>query len=165
MTEEFKKIDEFDNYSVSNLGNVRNDGTGRIKKGCKNGKDGYLRVCLSKNNIKKTFDIHRLVGIAFIENINNYKEIDHINRDKLDNCVDNLRWATRSQNSANRGKFKNTSSIYKGVYFYKRDNKWSSYIKEKDKKQKNLGRFHTELEASECRQKYIIEYNLQEFYN
>jgi hypothetical protein len=110
------------------------------------------------------FKIHRLVGIYFIENINNYKEIDHINRNSLDNRVENLRWATRSQNTANRVKFKNSSSIYKGVSFYKPSNKWNSYIC-KDNKLKHLGRFNTELEAFDCRQKYILENQLTEFYN
>ena len=161
--EEFKKIDEFDNYSISNLGNVRNDETGRILKGSENGR-GYLRVCLSKNNIKKTFNIHKLMGIAFIENINNCGEIDHINRNSLDNRVDNLRWVSRSQNQANGGKRQNKSSIYKGVSFHKASNKWLSQITI-DKKQKNLGYFLTEIEAFDCRQKYIIENQLTEFYN
>jgi hypothetical protein len=163
MTEEFKKIDDYDNYSVSNLGNVRNDGTGRIRKGCKDG-GGYLIVGLHKNGIQKMFYIHRLIGIAFLENCNDCKEIDHINRNNTDNRVENLRWATRSQQVANRGKFKNKSSTFIGVSFDKTNNKWLSQIRINNKN-KNLGRFNTELEAFECRQKYIIEYNLQEFYN
>jgi hypothetical protein len=163
MTEEFKKIDEFDNYSVSNLGNVRNDKTGIIKKGSNNG-DGYLIVQLSKNGIPKMFKIHRLIGIAFIENVNDCETIDHINRNKLDNRIENLRWATHSQNSSNRGKRQNSSSIYKGVSFYKPSNKWKSYITINNK-QTHLGSFKTEIEAFECRQNYILENNLQEFYN
>ena len=161
--EEFKKIDEYINYSVSNFGRVRNDKKGTFLKGNKDG-NGYLMVRLSKNGIPKRFKIHRLVGIYFIENVNNYEMIDHINRNKLDNCVDNLRWATRSQNNANRGKKQNTSSNFKGVSFYKASNKWKSQITI-NKKPKYLGYFSTELEAFECRQKYIFENNLQEFYN
>jgi hypothetical protein len=161
--EEFKKIDDYDNYSVSNCGNVRNNKTGRIRKGCKD-KDGYLLVNLYKNGIPKMFKIHRLVGIYFIENINNYETIDHINLNKLDNRVENLRWATRSQNQANRGKRQNTTSQFIGVSFYKPSNKWYSQIK-KDNKTKNLGRFNTEIEAFDCRQNYIINNHLAEFYN
>jgi hypothetical protein len=164
MDEEFKKIDDYDNYSVSNLGNVRNDKTGIIKKGWKNNK-GYLMVDLYKNNIPKKFSIHRLIGIYFIENVNNCKEIDHINRNSLDNRIENLRWATRSQNQANGGKRQNTSSIYIGVCFHKPSNKWCSNIKEKDNKQKHLGLFNTEIEAYNCRQNYILNNNLAEFYN
>jgi hypothetical protein len=162
MTEEFKIVDGY-NYSISNLGRVRNDKTGTFKKGINNGK-GYLRVHLYKNNIPKSFLIHRLIGIYFIENVNNCKEIDHLNRNKLDNCVDNLRWATSSQNQANRGKKQNTTSIYKGVSFDKVRDKWISRIS-KDNKQKYLGFFLTEIEAFDCRKKYILDKNLQEFYN
>jgi hypothetical protein len=161
--EEFKKIDDYDNYSVSNFGSVRNDETGRIRKAGKN-TWGYLQVQLSKNGILKWFKIHRLVGIYFIENVNNYKEIDHINRDKLDNRVENLRWATRSQQEANKGKKQNTSSIYKGVLFDKHANKWCSRITI-DKKTKYLGLFLTEIEAFDCRKNYIINNHLEQFYN
>ena len=161
--EEFRIVDEFDNYSISNLGNVRNDKKGTFIKGRNNGR-GYLRVTLFKNGIRQMFSIHRLMGIAFIENVNNCGEIDHINRNSLDNRLDNLRWVSSSQNKANRGKFKNTSSTFIGVSFHKRYNKWSSYIII-DYKNKHLGRFNTEIEAFDCRQKYILENNLQEFYN
>jgi hypothetical protein len=164
MDEEFKKIDDFDNYSVSNLSRVRNDETGTFIKGCKDG-NGYLIVQLYKNKKPKMFKIHRLVGIYFIENVNNYETIDHISRDKLDNRVCNLRWANRSQQQANRGKFKNATSIYIGVHFDKDRNKWRSYIKEKDKKLKHLGYFKTEIEAYNFRQNYILNNNLAEFYN
>ena len=164
MTDElFRKVNDYINYSISNLGRIRNDKRGTFIKGCKDTR-GYLMVHLSKNGIPKMFRIHRLVGIYFIENINNCGEIDHINLNKLDNCVDNLRWATHSQNNANRGKFKNSTSIYKGVSFDKVRDKWISQI-QKDNKNKNLGRFKTEIEAYNFRQKYILDKNLQEFYN
>jgi hypothetical protein len=163
MDEEFKKIDECDNYSVSNLSRVRNDETGTFIKGCKNSR-GYLVIELSNNGIPKMFSIHRLVGLYFIENVNNYEIIDHINRDRLDNCVDNLRWATSSQNNANRGKKQNATSIYIGVSFYKPTNKWCSKITI-NKKPKYLGYFLTEIEANDARQNYILDKNLQEFYN
>jgi hypothetical protein len=161
--EEFKKIDEFDNYSISNLGNVRNDEMGTFKKACKNS-GGYLFVGLSKNGIRQMFLIHRLMGIAFIQNINDYKELDHINRDKLDNRIENLRWANRNQQNANRGKQQNKSSTFIGVSFDKASNKWKSQI-QIDNKKKHLGYFLTEIEAFDCRQKYIIENQLTEFYN
>ena len=164
MTDElFRKVNDYINYSISNLGNVRNEKTGIIRKGSKNS-DGYLVVGLYKNGIRKFFSIHRLMGIAFIENVNNCGEIDHVNRNKLDNRLENLRWVTRSQNTANRGKFKNSSSQFVGVYFNKSSKKWSSRIS-KDKIRTCLGYFLTEIEANDARQKYILDKNLQEFYN
>ena len=167
MTEEFKIIDGY-NYSVSNLGNVRNNKKGTFKKCFKDGK-GYLMVDLYKNNIREKFKIHRLIGIYFIENVNNYETIDHINRDILDNRVENLRWANRSQQGANRGKFKkntpsNLSSQFIGVCFNKATNKWCPQITI-DKKKTHLGSFKSEIEANDARQKYILDKNLQEFYN
>lgn len=57
-------------------------------------KDGYARVCIGR----KHFLVHRLIAKAFIPNPENKKEINHINRDKLDNSVDNLEWVTREEN-------------------------------------------------------------------
>lgn len=73
--------------------------------------------------------------------------VDHINGDGLDNRRGNLRVATVSQNSCNqRRQRRNTTSKYKGVAYYKRDNNWESYIKHHGKKY-SLGRYKTEVEA------------------
>jgi hypothetical protein len=60
--------------------------------------DRYLKVCLYKNNIGKYRTIHRLVAEAFIENNNNYKIINHIDGNRLNNRVDNLEWCTQKHN-------------------------------------------------------------------
>lgn len=97
-------------YEVSNYGNVRSldreviDKNGKIlfKKGKILKKllndYGYFHVILSKQNKLKTHTVHRLVGIAFIDNPYNKIEINHINGIKTDNRVDNLEWCTRSEN-------------------------------------------------------------------
>ena len=92
--EEFRKIAEFENYSISNLGNVRNDTTGRILIPHLN-TNGYMALTLVKEYLRY---IHRLVAIAFIPNPENKKQVDHINGDKTDNRVENLRWVTVSEN-------------------------------------------------------------------
>ena len=51
---------------------------------------------------QKRMYVHRLVAESFIENPHNYSEIDHINQDKLDNRVENLRWVSKSMNQHNR---------------------------------------------------------------
>lgn len=87
-------------YEVSNWGRVKSlkFGKERILKQGKDKKTGYLHVVLCKNNIKKTFLVHRLVAEAFIPNPNNYKEVNHKDEDKTNNSVDNLEWCDRKYN-------------------------------------------------------------------
>ena len=98
VKEEWKKVAGFDNYSVSNLGKVRNDKTGRILKQ-KTEKDGYFEVNLYRETQRKTFRVHRLVALAFIPQLDkNRNEVDHIDYNKKNNRVDNLRWLTTQEN-------------------------------------------------------------------
>ena len=92
----WKTIVGFENYSISNKGQVRNDLTRRILSTFPVG--GYLMVNLMANGSKKLVYVHRLVGQAFVDNPNDYKEINHINGKKDDNLPDNLEWCTRSEN-------------------------------------------------------------------
>jgi len=73
--------------------------------------------------------------------------IDHINHDSLDNRKVNLRVCTIAQNQMNRIPSLNTSSIYKGVYWRKRDKRWYSRISVKGKL-KHLGSFVNEKDAA-----------------
>lgn len=86
-------------YSVSNEGMVRNDRTGRILKG-RVLPTGYVYVRL--NPVKKNFYIHRLVATCFIENPNANAEVNHIDGNKSNNCVDNLEWVTKSENNIHK---------------------------------------------------------------
>ena len=92
MIEEFKKIEEFPKYEVSNLGRVRNKNTGKILKPRKSN-SGYFYVSFYKDGKEHNRFIHRLVAKTFISNPNNYPEVNHINEDKEDNCIDNLEWS------------------------------------------------------------------------
>lgn len=83
-----------------------------VLKACKDG-GGYLRV----NLLGKTHKVHRLVAQAFIPNPENKSTVNHINGIKTDNRVDNLEWATRSENT--RHAFDNGLNYGKtGILYY-----------------------------------------------
>ena len=99
IKEIYKTIKGFD-YEVSNIGQIRNVRTGRILKQ-RLTRDGYCLASLYKDGIKKDFSVHRLVGNAFIPNPKKKPQIDHIDGNKQNNRVDNLRWVTGKENCNN----------------------------------------------------------------
>ncbi|CAL6091358.1 HNH_endonuclease [Hexamita inflata] len=101
LIEEYRDIDSYPNYEVSNFGQVRNKTTGRILKPVLR-LDGYLSVSLYFNKIQKKYLIHQLVSKAFLENPDNYTDIDHCDGNPSNNNIQNLRWVTRRENLKNR---------------------------------------------------------------
>ena len=124
--EVFLPIKDFDNYMVSNLGNVKNATTGRILK--QRLKKGYKDICLIINGKKHSKSIHRLVANAFLENIENKPCVDHIDNDRQNNNINNLRFATRVENGRNRVIGKNNTSGAKGISYRKDMKKWEARI-------------------------------------
>ena len=86
----------------------------------------------------------------------NGKGIDHIDHNGLNNQRSNLRFCTKSENAMNNQKQKNCTSIYKGVYFFKRDKKWMAHI-ELNGKQTYLGTFSSEVDAALAYNEKAIE--------
>jgi hypothetical protein len=101
MKEVWKYIDNYNNlYQISNLGNVRsvyNKKKYKILKQYKSN-SGYAQVMLYNCKKRKLEYVHRLVASAFIPNINNYKEVNHIDENKLHNIANNLEWCTPKYN-------------------------------------------------------------------
>ena len=64
--------------------------------------DGYLWVKLSNEEGRKKYRLHRLLSIQFIDNPDNLPEVDHIDRNKNNNSISNLRWVSRIINRRNR---------------------------------------------------------------
>ena len=98
MNENWKTINGYENYQISNKGNVKNIITNQILKQCNNGR-GYKHVMLYNSDHKgKTLVVHRLVANAFIPNPQNLPEVNHIDENKTNNSVDNLEWITCKDN-------------------------------------------------------------------
>ena len=90
------EYDFSDTYEISNTGKVRRKGKLRERK-LRLHRNGYLHVNLCKDGKHLMCSIHRLVAITFLENTDNKKTVNHKNGDKTDNRVDNLEWATLSE--------------------------------------------------------------------
>jgi hypothetical protein len=106
--EVWRTIKDFENYKVSNYGNVKRLDSlvhqsgkifkykGRVLK--QENVKGYKRVSLSKGKIIKRFQVHRLVAMCFHINFNDKKCVNHINGIKTDNRSVNLEWVSHSEN-------------------------------------------------------------------
>lgn len=135
--EEWKDIKGYEGlYQVSNLGRVRGldrivNGKGNkphFKKGrilaqrVRSKKYQYLSVNLSKDDKLITYALHRLVAIAFIPNPENKPQVNHIDENRLNNCVDNLEWVTNYENMHHNSLIQNINKpAKKAVVAYDKD--------------------------------------------
>ena len=124
---------------------------------------GYAKRNAYKSGAWVCFRIHRQVLEAEGYDLNGL-DVDHVNGNKLDNRVKNLRVATKSQNQYNRGKPKSNTSGFKGVSWYAPGNSWRAKITV-NKKYINLGSYKCPIEASEAylaaAQKYHGEFSFE----
>lgn len=109
---------------------------------------GYIFIRVDE----EMYRAHRLVWL-YVHGRFPPEDMDHINGDRADNRLSNLREATRSQNLANSKKRVTAMGIYKGAHFDKRRNKWSSRFAENGKL-RFLGYFETPEEANA---RYMVE--------
>ena len=144
-------------YQVSNLGRVRSlkYGKERMMKPIKNNRE-YLIVNLYKNGKNKQFLVHILVAMAFLGHTPNGHSsvVDHINSDKTDNRLENLRIVSHRENTTFGYLKKETSSRYPGVVWYKPTKKWRARIRI-NRKLKYLGCFTSEEEAAQAYEKAL----------
>jgi len=147
------EIEGYNNYLIFEDGRVfskkrPSTNGGFMKPNVK--KDGYLQVQLN-NYGQKTFMIHRLIATYYIPNPNNYEEVDHIDRNRQNNSIDNLRWVDRSMNQQNKGLFKTNklgiSNIYQTDYGYR--------FQKKVNGKKHTKRFKTLEDAIKYKEEYL----------
>ena len=101
MREEWRAVPGYEAYEVSSLGHVKRGE--RILATHPNVPGGYLRAMVTHDKKKKHLYVHRLVAMAFIGEGSG--EVDHIDGNKLNNRVDNLRWVTPSENKKHSFEF------------------------------------------------------------
>tara|TARA_R110000824_G_scaffold247679_1_gene436748 strand:- start:791 stop:1261 length:471 start_codon:yes stop_codon:yes gene_type:complete len=143
----------YENYVIFEDGVVINTETGKEMKPWLNKTNGYYKVSLSKNNKQRTNYNHRLIALAYIPNPDNKDFIDHINRIKTDNRIENLRWATHSENMQNKSEYKTNTSGTTNVYYDKKYDKWY-YQKTKNGVKHSSPYYDTPEEAIEYKHNY-----------
>lgn len=160
LNETWKAVRMYENeYEVSNLGRVRSlarevvylNSTPRkykakVVKGWNNA-DGYAMVCLTRSKVKKSKCVHQIMFEAFIGIIPTGHVVDHIDCNKSNNDLSNLRLATSYENLLNRAGDRNAASSYKGVSKHKASGKWRARIGV-NKVEISLGYHDTEEEAA-----------------
>lgn len=117
------EINGYPNYLVYEDGRVFSKKSRKMIKP-RNMGAGYKAIYLCNNGDKKQVSIHRLVALHYIDNPNNYPQVDHIDRDKTNNDVSNLRWCDRSMNQQNRGTPINNISGHKNISYCNTRNKY-----------------------------------------
>jgi len=146
INKKWENIEGFNDYLVSNYGEIYSKKSKIIMKSSLNS-DGYKQLRIGGISFK----VHKLVATAFLNHKSSGQNrglvIDHIDRNRSNNHILNLREVSPRNNRLNYTTNKAPTSKFTGVCWDKSRNKWFASIKI-DSKQKNLGRFDCEIEAS-----------------
>ena len=162
MQEIWKDIIGFEGvYEISSYGRVRSVKSGRILSTSKcGGCRGYLSVCLSKNGKRYGKLVHRLVAEAFISNINNLPEVNHLDEDKTNNRVDNLEFCDHkyNMNYGSRNIRSKDTHIKNGYWTGLSKEEYNRKYRECNKEE--LREYHKEYnrEYRECHKEELREY-------
>ena len=132
-TDEWKKIDDYSNYRIYPDGRVYSEIRNRFMKPCVNS-SGYLKCRLRNDDTTKkpkSMNIHRLVALLHVPNPDSKEQVDHIDRDKLNNNVSNLRWVSNGENMINKSV--SGTIPYRHIDYLKTQNRFRIQIKRNKK--------------------------------
>jgi hypothetical protein len=137
-----------------------------IKEQCLNGQ-GYPIVSLTNGDASKVARVHRLIAIHFIpnlENPENRKQVNHKDKNRQNNSIENLEWVSPLENICHsRKERKKNTSKYIGVHWDKKRQKWRSDIRFLGK-YLTIGSYDTEKEAYEARRKFEQDNGIENKY-
>jgi len=130
----WKDVSDYPDNKVSNLGRVLNTSTMYVLQSNPDKDDGYVYVTLYNKSGRKTFKAHILIANAFLQKPSYKVTVNHKNGIKHDNCLENLEWATPSQQAKHARKIGLIPSTITGnpVAKYKDDQKVKEYKSIKD---------------------------------
>ena len=137
------EVQGFPHYLIYEDGRVLSKKRNKFLKHGKKNK-GYLYVVLCDKGKRITNLIHRLVAIHYIPNLENKKEVDHIDRNKTNNNIENLRWVSPQENCENRGMPKTNTSGHTNISWVKSRKKWVFQMRRRNK---ILKRFNSKIDC------------------
>lgn len=147
---QIKEVFEFVDGELWRKAYVRSNGRKYRRKLVKNiaNANGYCDVSFKGRNVR----YHRIIWVLLNGDIPAGMEIDHIDGNRVNNSITNLRLVSQRENTQNRIEHRNGRLV--GCYYDKQRRKWRAQIQVNDKS-KSLGRFHTEQEAHEAYKRYV----------
>ena len=146
-------IPDYPNYLIYEDGRVFTKKRNKFLTPNMSQPDGYKIIRFCKEGKMKSFKLHRLLATCYIPNPDNKRCVDHIDRNKLNNSLDNLRWATDSENQQNVEIGCTNTSGLKNIRYINDSNIWSFEKSIKGIKHKKS--FNTKEEAIEYKKKYM----------
>ena len=152
---EFISIKDYDTYGINKLGEIKDLRTGKIMKQ-HTSPDGYKKINLRNPDGSKLFQVHRLVAIQFLPPVEDKNEVDHIDRDKTNNNIDNLRWSDDYEQCSNKGDFRNNKTGHKYIWYESRCNSYVFCITRNKKRHRK--RFNAKKYTLEDVIKYKEDY-------
>lgn len=138
-------------YWISNIGNIYSSKSKKFLKSCYSNKGyKYLTICMKE---KRKMPIHKLVALTFHNLIEGKEIIDHIDRNKIHNCINNLRWVNHSENNSN---VYNVGKIFK----YNSLNSWRFEYQKRTEHIRHRKRFKNYNDALLYQFRYITQNKL-----